>query len=328
MISGAIRDDLEIARRFVLHVRERVDDDQQADYHYEREYDCESLPHRDLVSGLQRFAIACAKVLPVVRSRLRIAIPVSFETFREFRQWRIKLRTIADRTQIVSVSLVLSETDHIAIAQLNQQRDVAFANRGTHVTVAREGFSFGEKIRCSVFRFKPLTKNNPRFALLAYFHSAARTFETNEQQAHDIGDYQHGRDDDKDLHAATDPARATGFELRRVGKQATKPTNEVLDKPRECIWALRRSGIFRPRQNAFQLLFRGGFGAVGQFRIFKLGNSLVDGTERIQQTFNLPDSLCCGGALQVVERRVKPGVVSVPLQLVCFDLLGLRYPRF
>src|SRR5687767_15228736 len=69
MISGAIRDDLEIARRFVLHVRERVDDDQQADYHYEREYDCESLPHLDLVSGLQRFAIACAKVLPVVRSR-------------------------------------------------------------------------------------------------------------------------------------------------------------------------------------------------------------------------------------------------------------------
>ena len=87
MISGAISDDLEIACRFVFDVRERVDDDQQADYHYEREYDCESLPHRDLVSGLQRFAIARAKVLPVVRSRLRIAIPVSFETFREFRQW-------------------------------------------------------------------------------------------------------------------------------------------------------------------------------------------------------------------------------------------------
>src|SRR5687768_743842 len=101
MVGGSVRGNFEIARLVFLNVRERIDNHQQADSHYTREYDCESLAHRDLVSGLQRFTVARAKILPVVWSYLREAIPVSFKTFRESFEWRVKLRNITDRSQIV-----------------------------------------------------------------------------------------------------------------------------------------------------------------------------------------------------------------------------------
>ena len=83
VIRGPVGSEFDIVVGFFLNVADRIDNDKQADYHYERENDCESLAHRGSVSGLQRFTIARAKVLPVVGGCLDEAVPVAFKSFRE-----------------------------------------------------------------------------------------------------------------------------------------------------------------------------------------------------------------------------------------------------
>jgi hypothetical protein len=46
VIGRTVGGEFEVVVRFFLHVADGIDNDQQADYHYEREYDCESLAHR------------------------------------------------------------------------------------------------------------------------------------------------------------------------------------------------------------------------------------------------------------------------------------------
>ena len=69
----------------------------------------------------------------------------------------MKLWNITDGAQVVAVRFVLSETDDVAVTQLDEQSDVAFANCRTQIATAREGLSFGEKIRRSLFGLKFFT---------------------------------------------------------------------------------------------------------------------------------------------------------------------------
>src|SRR5207244_2942264 len=90
--------------------------------------------------ALQRFLETSAKRQPIILVCLGQAIPMLLKTVCELHHLRMKPLDLAHGSQIVSVSLVLGQTDNFAITQLNEQGDVTLANRPAQITAARQNF--------------------------------------------------------------------------------------------------------------------------------------------------------------------------------------------
>src|SRR6185503_6159459 len=97
MIRRSVWSDFVILFLAFLRIRKGADKDQHADDDGEGEKDGESLAHRLLRVSLQSCKITGAKVLPVVWSCVRKAVPVALETFGEPAHSRMKLRNAAQR---------------------------------------------------------------------------------------------------------------------------------------------------------------------------------------------------------------------------------------
>src|SRR6185436_14042414 len=67
--------------------------------------------------------------------------------------------------QVIAVGLVLGQTDHFAVAELAQQRDVSFANRAPQIAGPRQRLSLLQQISRGLIRFEPLAQNDAHLAL-------------------------------------------------------------------------------------------------------------------------------------------------------------------
>src|SRR5689334_17632296 len=78
----------------------------------------------------------------------------------------MKLRNTAKRVEVVAIGFMMREADQLAIAQLDEQCDVGFANGCTQVALAREGFSLGKQISGCGFGLESFTQHDAGLASL------------------------------------------------------------------------------------------------------------------------------------------------------------------
>src|SRR6185503_17252800 len=84
-------------------------------------------------------------------------------------------RKTANCVQVIAIGFVLGQADELAIAELNEQRDVGLANGAANVAVSHECFSLRKQVCRSCFGFESFTENNASLFFLASFGAASTT---------------------------------------------------------------------------------------------------------------------------------------------------------
>ena len=146
----------------------------------------------------------------------------------------MKLWSTPKRVEIVAIGFVMGQADQFPVAQLDEQRDVTFANRRPQIAVTRECLSFGEKIGRGLIGFEFFAEYDSR---LSFFGSLyfSRAFEAFEEKSRDVKNNQQRQYDHNILHDRVHPARALRSRFSALREKLSQPFLEVLNQARERI---------------------------------------------------------------------------------------------
>src|SRR5438309_6492600 len=80
---------------------------------------------------------ATSKFGPIIGTWRHKAVPMTFKTGRQAAHYFVERSFVSDRQQVITIGLVLRETDDFSIAKFTQQSDVGLADRPAQIAGAR-----------------------------------------------------------------------------------------------------------------------------------------------------------------------------------------------
>src|ERR1043166_4930853 len=115
---------------------------------------------------------------------------------------------------------MLRQTDEFAVAQLAQQGNVSFANRGSQIAMAGQRFGLGQKIGRGLILLEPLTEHDACLALrlLLFLATSNESWPIAPNEQTNRGD---ADAHNQELRDTRNEWRSTGFNRLGSGKQSS-----------------------------------------------------------------------------------------------------------